>query len=167
MDESTKKTVLRMIPYGLYILTAADKQGNKAAAAVNWVTQASFQPPLLALGVKADSGVHQVIQNSGFFGLNFLKKGQNEVAFAFFKPTKEENGKLNGYSYQLAANGSPILDVVGAFVECRLVDTLQHGDHSVFVGEVIDAQLREKIEGRPDEWILWLKDLGENIFYGG
>ena len=46
MDEQAKKTSLRMIPYGLYVLTAEAKDGSVAAATVNWVTQASFQPPL-------------------------------------------------------------------------------------------------------------------------
>ncbi len=47
MDADTKKTALRMIPYGLYILTAENEQGNVAAATVNWVTQAAFDPPLV------------------------------------------------------------------------------------------------------------------------
>src|SRR5262249_55862205 len=58
MDPNAKKTALRMIPYGLYVLTAANKEGKVAAATVNWVTQASFEPPLVVVGVKADSGGH-------------------------------------------------------------------------------------------------------------
>ena len=50
MDADAKKTALRMIPYGLYVLTAAGKDGRKSAATVNWVTQASFAPPLVAVG---------------------------------------------------------------------------------------------------------------------
>jgi len=167
MEIQARKTILRMIPYGLYILTAADEKGNKAAAAINWLTQASFQPPLVAVGVKVESGIYQVMKNSQFFGLHFLKKGQQDVAFAFFKPTKEENGKLNGYTFQTAPHGSPLLEIAGAFVECKRLGQLEYGDHTVFVGEVVEAQLKETIQGRPDDWILWLRDLGENIFYGG
>jgi len=39
MNEDAKKTALRMIPYGLYVLTAEGKNGAVAAATVNWVTQ--------------------------------------------------------------------------------------------------------------------------------
>ena len=46
MDEGAKKTALRMIPYGLYVLTAEDEDQNISAATVNGVTQASFKPPL-------------------------------------------------------------------------------------------------------------------------
>ena len=57
MNEDAKKTALRMIPYGMFILTTKSKDGqNVGAATVNWVTQTSFSPPLVAVGVKADSG---------------------------------------------------------------------------------------------------------------
>src|SRR5229473_8574521 len=81
MDASAKKTTLRMIPYGLYVLTAAAKDGRVAAATVNWVTQASFEPPLVVVGVKADSHVHAIIKESKAFALNFLGKGQQALAF--------------------------------------------------------------------------------------
>ena len=56
MDADAKKTALRMIPYGIYVLTAEAGDGETAAATVNWVTQTSFDPPLVVIGVKADSG---------------------------------------------------------------------------------------------------------------
>ncbi len=49
MDETAKKTVLRMIPYGLFVVSTRDGDTVNAAA-VNWVTQASFAPPLVVLG---------------------------------------------------------------------------------------------------------------------
>jgi len=70
MNEDAKKTALRMIPYGLYVLTAEGKDGAVAAATVNWVTQAAFAPPLVVLGVKTDSGAHAIIKETGEFALN-------------------------------------------------------------------------------------------------
>ena len=58
MNAESKKTVLRMIPYGIYILTADDAGGNVAAATVNWVTQSAFAPPLVVVGVKATKRAH-------------------------------------------------------------------------------------------------------------
>ena len=46
MDADTKKTALRMIPYGIYVLTAQAPDGTIAAATVNWVTQTSFDVPV-------------------------------------------------------------------------------------------------------------------------
>src|SRR5271156_6935487 len=69
MDSDAKKTALRMIPYGIYVLTADDGKGNVGAATVNWVTQGSFAPPLVVVGVKADSGAHTVVKGTGRFAL--------------------------------------------------------------------------------------------------
>ena len=52
MDEAAKKTALRMIPYGMYVLTTKSQDGQDVGAAtVNWLTQTSFSPPLVAVGV--------------------------------------------------------------------------------------------------------------------
>ena len=62
-----------MIPYGLYVLTAADKSGSRVAAAtVNWVTQVAFEPPLVVVGVKTDSHAHPLIKETKAFALNVL-----------------------------------------------------------------------------------------------
>ena len=77
MDETAKKTALRMIPYGMFVLTSKSKNGTDVGAAtVNWVTQSSFAPPLVAVGVKADSGTHQHIKDTGVFAVNVISKDQ-------------------------------------------------------------------------------------------
>ncbi|MBI3825903.1 MAG: flavin reductase family protein [Candidatus Rokubacteria bacterium] len=167
MDANAKKTVLRMIPYGLYVLTAEGKDGAIGAATVNWVTQASFAPPLVVVGVKADSHIHAIIKDSGAFALNVLGKGQQKAAFTFFKPATREGQTISGEPFRKGATGAPVLERAPAFVECRLVDTVERGDHSVFVGEVVEAGLAAAPQGRADDATLWLKELGDNIYYGG
>lgn len=167
MDEQVKKTALRMIPYGLYVLTAESEEGEVAAATVNWVTQASFTPPLVAVGVKADSGAHQIIKDAGVFALNILAKDQKGTAFTFFKPAVRDGNMLSGEPFSLGSTGAPILENAPAYSECKLVETVEIGDHSVFVGEVVDAGVAKPPPGRADEVTLTLKDLGDDVFYGG
>lgn len=166
MDADAKKTALRMIPYGLYVLTG--RAGDEiAAATVNWVTQVSFAPPLVVVGVKADSNAHAVIKKSKAFALNVLGKGQQKTAFAFFKPAEVADGKISGEAYRTGETGSPLLESAPAFVDCKLVETVERGDHSVFIGEVVDAGVAQQPAGRADDATLWLKDLGEKTYYGG
>ncbi len=166
MDLNEKKTVLRMIPYGLYVLTAANKD-QVAAGTVNWVTQASFQPPLVVVGVKADSFLHTIVQESGKFVLNVLGKEQQSLAFTFFKPAKREGNTISGEPFHAGVTGSPILDNCIGFAECTVVETVQKGDHTIVIGEVVNAGLNTELKGRADHATLLLGDLGENIFYGG
>jgi len=167
MDLNAKKTALRMIPHAVYILTAEDKAGKVGAAGITWVTQASFSPPLIMVGVKADSLSHQIIRETGVFALNFLGKDQQDIAYAFFKATEREGDAIGGQPFTAGQTGSPILENAIAFVECKLVDTVEKGDHSVFVAEVVNAGVNQEPEGRPDDASLWLRDLGKKVFYGG
>jgi flavin reductase (DIM6/NTAB) family NADH-FMN oxidoreductase RutF len=166
MDPNAKKTTLRMIPYGLYVLTAAS--GDRVAAAtVNWVTQASFEPPLVAVGVKTDSHAHALIKESSAFALNVLGKGQQALAYTFFKPADRQGQTISGEPFRPGTTGAPILGSTPAFIECTLEATVELGDHSVFVGKVVDVGLGKAPEGRADDATLWLKDLGDKVFYGG
>lgn len=167
MDQNEKKTALRMIPYGLYVLTGLAEDGRVAASTVTWVTQVSFEPPLVAVGVKADSGAHAIIKDAGSFALNILGKGQQAMATTFFKSQERAGDTIGGESFRPGSMGAPILKACPAYIECELVDTVERGDHSVFVGEVVDAGVVQAPSGRPDDLTLTMKDLGDKIFYGG
>jgi flavin reductase (DIM6/NTAB) family NADH-FMN oxidoreductase RutF len=167
MNNDFKKTVLRMIPYGLYVLTADDGKGSIAAATVNWVTQTAFAPPLVVVGVKTDSGTYKTVKAAQMFALNMLGKDQKSLAFTFFRPADLSDGKISGQPYHRGTTGAPILSEAPGAVECRVVSIVEQGDHHIVVGEVVEAHLHKPPSGRPDAAILEMKDLGDNVFYGG
>lgn len=167
MDADNKKATLRMIPYGIYVLTASSPDGAIAAATVNWVTQTSFDPPLVAIGVKSDSGAYAALKQANAFALNFLGKGQQGMAFTFFKPAEVEDGKISGEAYRDGSTGAPVLESAPACVECRVAEIVERGDHHIVIGEVVDAHLAATIDGRPDDAGLHMRELGDNVFYGG
>jgi len=168
MDDAAKKTALRMIPYGIYVMTAKGSDGAIAAATVNWVTQTSFDPPLVAVGVKADSGAYAIATAAGSFALNMLGKGQQGIAFGFFKPAEVDGDKINGEAFTAGPEtGSPILEAAQASVEFKIVEVVQRGDHHIVIGEAVGANVATEPEGRADAAILEMKELGEKVFYGG
>src|SRR5579863_10456836 len=166
MDADAKKTALRMIPYGIYVLTADDGKGGVAAATVNWVTQTAFNPPLVVVG-KTDSGAYAIVKGTKNFTLNMLGKEHKGLAFTFFKPSQLEGGKLSGQAVHKGANGAPILEAALAAVECNVTSIVEQGDHHIVVGEVTEAHLPNAISGRLDSAILEMRDLGDNVYYGG
>ena len=156
--EAAKKAALLMIPYGLYVLGA--RHGDEyAAGTINWVTQTSFKPPLVAMGVKQDSGLYSVLKASGSFALSFLATGQKDMAFAFFKPTKVEGTMVNGHHFETHETGAPVIAAAAAWVEGRIVGEVAMGDHHCFVGEVTNAHQRVETK------LLTLEECG--VKYGG
>ena len=160
MDADQKKLALRAINYGLYILTA--RNGDEyGAGGVNWLTQSSFDPPLVMAGVKADSGSAAIIGETGTFAVNVLAGDQLDIGKAFFRSTSVEDGKINGYAFEDGPEtGAPLLTDTPYWFECRVTDTVARGDHTVFVAEVVNAGVRNA-EAVP----LLLRDTGMN--YGG
>ena len=75
-----------MIPYGIYVLTADDGNGNISAATVNWVTQSAFAPPLVVVGVKTDSGTYKTVKAAQTFALNMLGKEQQDARLYVLQP---------------------------------------------------------------------------------
>ena len=89
------------------------------------------------------------------------------MAFGFFKPAQRDGDTISGESFHIGNSGAPILDSAHASVECKIVEIVERGDHHIFIGEVIDAHVAKEPEGRADAAILEMKELGDNVFYGG
>lgn len=158
MDEQAKKTALRGIGYGLYVV--GTKVGDEVNAfGANWVTQASFTPPLVAVAAKKGTTSCDGIRDSGVFSVNVLETGQKDLVFSFFKPVSRVGNKFGDVEFYTSTTGSPILQDALAWFECTVVDVVDRGDHTLFVGEVVDAGVHR--QGDP----LTLKETG--LFYGG
>lgn len=140
LDADAKKVLLRKIPHGLFIcgVREADQINGFTAS---WVTQGSFDPPLVVMAVRSDSTSHGMIERTGLFSLNVLRADQKDLAAVFFKPQSGVGGRFEAAPYDEGPLGLPLLkDAIGG-VECKVVGCIAHGDHSVFVGEVQSATL--------------------------
>ncbi len=143
MDPQAKKVALRAINYGLYVLTAIDGD-QVGAAGVNWLTQASFEPPLIAVGVKNDNDSHAIIEKTGAFAVNVLGEDQLDIGKAFFRTSTVEGDRINGYQFERGPEtGAPLLIDLPYWFEARVTDTVKRGDHTVFVAEVVNAGVRD------------------------
>ncbi len=154
MDPAVKKSVLRLLTYGLYAVGA--RHGDETSGmTANWVVQSSFEPPMLALAVEADSHTCRVIQASGVFALSVYATEQRELAGQLGRTFAKHPEKLDGLTWKPGpATGSPVLEEALGWVECRVQGSLPSGDHIVFVAEVVEAG--QNRDGTP----LTLKEAG-------
>lgn len=159
MDLQAKKTALRKIPHGVYIVGV--KQGKELNAfTATWLTQVSFTPPLVALGIKKDSHSLAMIRADKVFSVNILGKEQKSIAEHFVKPAAVVGEKLKEVRYRAGKTGAPVLEDAIAYFECEVREIANEGgDHAVVIGEVVDAGVQR------DEPALTLLDTGWH--YGG
>ena len=141
MDNQAKSDLLHKLPYGLYVLTSAEGD-QRGGMLVTWVMQASFDPPLVAVGVQKSAHTTGLMRKSRAFALNFMADEQRKEAGAFGKKYAKVGDKFGDFAHHPgAATGSPILDDAMGYFECRVTGWLEGGDHDVVVAEIVDAQL--------------------------
>lgn len=122
--------------YGIYVLTAAHEDRRNAMIA-SWVSQVSYEPPLIAAAVHPNRFSHRLIEQSGSFALHVLTKEQKGFVARLMGSDPEE--KFKGFDWQTGKTGCPVLKDCAAWFECRLNTQIQPGNHTVFVGEVIEV----------------------------
>ena len=148
MDEQAKKTVLRQFTYGLYAVLA-EHHGDRGVFTANWLSQVSFEPPLVVVSVELESSTLPLMRASGLFVVCPLADGQRELAGALGKPKRRAGDKFAALDLETitTASGPAALTAALGYVACRLVSETAAGDSTLLLGEVIEAGVLN--EGEP------------------
>lgn len=133
------ETVFNTVVEGVYIVTTrlGDKINGMTAA---WVCQVSFKPVMLMVSIAPLRYTHDLIKESGIFALNLLTSDQVDLGKRFGYKSGRKVDKFAGLEYLTGVTGAPILPQAYAYYDLKLVDVFPAGDHSLFVGEVVDAK---------------------------
>jgi flavin reductase (DIM6/NTAB) family NADH-FMN oxidoreductase RutF len=141
--DKLRRRVLWAMPSGLYVLgTRAGERRN--GMTVNWVTQVSSDPKLLAVSVERDAFSHELLVDGGIFSLNLIAQDDRAIVRKFTKPVDVDltERTLNGFPFHDGRSGAPILDLAVAWLDCEVRQQVELGSHTLFVGEIVDAGLR-------------------------
>ena len=126
------------IQNGVFVVTT--KHGDKAnGMTAVWVARASFKPPMLTVAIGKTRYSHELIKESGVFAVNILSEKQIAQGKLFGFRSGRITDKLKDIEYTTGKTGSPILKNISGYLDCKVVKTCNAGDHTIFVGEVLDA----------------------------
>ena len=141
LDQAAKKKVLRDFTYGLYAVTAAH-EGERGVFTANWLSQASFEPPLVMLSVENDSSTLPLIRASGRFAVCPFDEGQKSLAAALGRPKARAGDKFATLDLAVVetASGLPALADTLGYVVCDVRSESPAGDSVVFIAEVVEAR---------------------------
>lgn len=145
MDEAAKKEALRLFTYGLYAITAGDEQQHNAFTA-NWVSQVSFDPPLVVLSIENDSVSLPIIRRTGLFAVNVYNSDQRDLAGLLGKSYSKHPEKVDGLMFSTGETGCPVLSEGLAYVECRVQGEMLAGDSTLLLARVEGATVLRRAE---------------------
>jgi flavin reductase (DIM6/NTAB) family NADH-FMN oxidoreductase RutF len=129
---------LGSMTYGIYVLTTYHGETINGMIA-SWVSQVSYEPPLVMVAVHPNRLSHSLIEKSGSFGLHLLHRKQKDFLSRFKGPDPE--AKFADLVWSKGKTGCPLLKDCLGYLECAVRAALQPGNHTLFIGEVLDAQL--------------------------
>jgi len=139
---------LHNLSYGLYVV-ASGKQGKLNAQIANTVFQVTSDPPTIAVSINKQNLTHEFISESKVFTASILSQDTplSFIGHFGFKSGKEVD-KLKDVNYKLGEAKAPIvLDHSLAYLEARVINQLDVGTHTIFIGELVGADVLS--EGEP------------------
>lgn len=143
IEKNQLRQVMGHFATGVTIITTLNKAGQMQGLTANAFTSVSLEPPLLLISVDKKAESWPAFEESRVFTVNILADDQEGLSRKF---AVSGGNKFEGVAYRVGANGAPILEGALAFIECTLYAAYEGGDHSIYLGEVQQADIRE---GKP------------------
>jgi flavin reductase (DIM6/NTAB) family NADH-FMN oxidoreductase RutF len=159
-----RRRVLWKMPSGLYVVGSTDRGERRNGMTLNWATQVSSDPKWLGISVEREAVTHELISAGGVFALCIIDREDRAIVRKFTKPVDVDLAQrtLNGFEYfDGPKTSAPVLTQSVAYLECETRQIVDIGDHSLFLGEIVNAAF---IEAEETE-VLRMEDTRMN--YGG
>lgn len=147
VDERRYREVMGRFVTGVTVITTASQtpEGIQPwGTTVNAFTSVSLEPPLVLICVGRERSIHPVIDEAGRFAVNILAEESQGLSDCFAgAPSPLPRSAFCGASYTLSPGGMPILDAGVAHLECEVEQTVDAGDHTIYLARVVGLGVSE------------------------
>jgi 3-hydroxy-9,10-secoandrosta-1,3,5(10)-triene-9,17-dione monooxygenase reductase component len=135
------RRVMGHFPTGVTIVTSRRGDGAPCGLTANAVASVSLDPLLVLVCMDRTSVTHGCITEGGTFAISVLSSEDEELARRFAHSNRV--GRFDGVELKESSTGSPILSHALAWMDCRVSQVHEAGDHSILVGEVLSCDARD------------------------
>jgi flavin reductase (DIM6/NTAB) family NADH-FMN oxidoreductase RutF len=150
IDQRVYRDVIGRFATGVTVITFQGAEVTRGMTA-NAVSSLSLDPTLLLVCVEKKTMVHAQLEHVPAFAVNILAEDQVDVSRTFARRGLQDMANV---PYRTGVTGAPIIEGVIGWFECEVHDRLSGGDHTIYVGRVIELSL-DRPEAKP------------LLFYGG
>ncbi|MCD6594373.1 flavin reductase [bacterium] len=141
-----QKTLWKL-SYGMYVVCSLDGEKLNGQIA-NTVFQITSEPPIIAVSINKQNLTHEFIEKSKVFSVSLLSVDADMklIGHFGFKSGKDFN-KFEDMNYKQGSTGAPLVmeNTIG-YLECEVIDSLDVGTHTLFIGKVVDADILSDAE---------------------
>jgi flavin reductase len=144
-DPAQFKLGMRSLAGAVSIITSRSG-GRLYGMTATAVCSACAEPPTVLVGINHATTTHQAIAGAGVFCVNVLRHEDRELS-GLFSGVQKGEGRFRAEQWTRLSTGSPVLHNALVSFDCRVVNRLVHGTHTIFLGEVERLQIGKK--GKP------------------
>src|SRR5947207_2273749 len=139
VDDALFKLAMSHFASGVTVVTT-EHDGKLFGMTVASFASLSLRPPLVLICIEKSVKTHDAIAGAGKFGVSILSADQGEISGRF---ASRSDDKFAGIKVQRGQLGVPLIAGALTTLECSVYDQLPGGDHTIFIGEVVDVRTRE------------------------
>jgi flavin reductase (DIM6/NTAB) family NADH-FMN oxidoreductase RutF len=139
IDDAGFKLAMSQFASGVTVVTT-ELEGERFGMTVASFASLSLHPPLAIVCIEKNVRSHDAIAAAGHFGISILASDQAAISNRFASRAED---KFEGVAVRKGVTGVPLIEGAVCTIECRLREALPGGDHSIFVGEVLEASSTE------------------------
>jgi len=126
---------------GVGVVTTRAADGTPHGLTINSFSSISLDPPVVMVSIAHNC---ELLEHFGaFFVVNVLREEQVDLSIRF---SELPEGRFEGVAWKPGVTGAPVLDFPLAVIECKVLKSVEVGDHRVLFGEAVEVQIEE---GRP------------------
>jgi flavin reductase (DIM6/NTAB) family NADH-FMN oxidoreductase RutF len=139
IDDAQFKAAMSHFASGVTIVTT-EHDGKPYGMTVASFASLSLRPPLVLVCIEKSVKTHDALADAGVFGVSVLGADQGELSNRFASRVED---KFDGVPVRRGELGVPLIEGAITTLECKVMERLPGGDHTIVVGEVVDARTRE------------------------
>lgn len=131
---------LTKLSYGVYVVTTWADGGKPTGCVANSAMQITSSPATIAVSINHDNFTNECIKTSGRFAINILGEKTEPLTIGKFGFKSGRDGSKFDYTPEVK-DFLPIVKGAMTYVTCKVVDTMETSTHTVFLGEVVGAEI--------------------------
>jgi len=140
------KNALAAWASGVSVVTV-NNGGELYGLTVSSFSSVSLDPPLVLVCLNNGNRLPEMIDEAGRFAVSILERGQEEASNSFASRGREPTEDMEALGCVSTESGTPVVRGAMGWVSCELHGRFVQGDHTIFVGQVVEASADP--EGKP------------------
>lgn len=136
------RSVMRFFASAVTVVTGALETGELFGLTVSAFTSVSLEPPLVLICIRNESSATDLLRESMKYCVNILAEDQRSIAEKF--SLAGEGGRFQNLDYEIGKGGSPVIRGTIGFIDCKIVDIVKGGDHTIFLGEALEVSAEDR-----------------------